>query len=72
MPLEITKPDEFVTRMRRRPFVPYTIVTKDGHRYSIVRPFQAATNETIVVVAPPTGDGSFTFKFSQIAAIVEE
>ena len=61
--------DELQRRLVAKAFQPFVVVTEGGTRYSIVRKFQAALGERVLVVLPPDGDGSRIVRLDDIRAI---
>ncbi len=61
--------DQISGLKRRKPFVPYTIVRKQGQRHEITRPFQVAFNDVTIVIMPEDDSGSEFFKIEEIAKV---
>lgn len=61
--------DEIRRLKLRRPFVPYTIIRKNGARYEINRPFQVAFNDVRIIIMPPDDSGSEFFRLDEIANV---
>jgi hypothetical protein len=61
--------DQIRTLKRRKPFVPYTIVRRNGQRHEITRPFQVAFNDVTIVIMPEDDSGSEFFKIEEISKV---
>jgi len=72
MPRVASNPGKQVyDKIRRRPFAPFRITTRDGEQHLIGRPLQAAANDRIVVILPLQGDVSKTYRLSEIESVAD-